>query len=530
MRYLLFARGLISFCQCSTLSEVSEQPPNFIIILADDLGYSDLSCYGGEIHTPHLDELAASGIQFTNFYNAARCCPTRASLLTGRYPHEVGLGKMVSWEPPDDEALASFSPNQGFLNASPTIGELLQSYGYSTYLSGKWHVGEHRPNWPVDRGFDRSYALISGAMNYWDINKAKQTNIIRTFVEDSIRINPSETAGFYSTTAYTNRAISFLEHHRLTTPKKPFFLYLGYQAPHWPLHAPEALIQQYLPLYKEGWTVIRSKRIARQRELGLLSQVATISPADEIVTDWQALDSLQRDTMVRKMATHAAMVHFMDEQIGRLVKQLAENDQLENSLILFLSDNGASAESGPLGHNFRPDLKGQIGTVDSYHSLGINWANACNAPFRKYKAWTYEGGAATPAILSWPRQVNTGWRSDQVLHVMDVWPTIQEIVALNDSETGWETVEISGRSFFSVLQVNQPTSDRFIGWEHYGHGAARRGPWKIVARSPEVPWELYNLIEDPTEQNNQAIEKPQLLRELVQAYEAWISGIEAGHN
>jgi arylsulfatase len=395
--------------------------PNVVIILCDDMGYSDIVCFGGEIATPHLDRLAANGLRFTRFYNAARCCPTRASLLSRLYPHQAGMGGMVS----RSKDARSPSAYQGYLNhRCVTIAEVLGSAGYATYMAGKWHVGEFRPVWPVDRGFDRYDGLISGGMNYFDINLGRSKNVIRHFAVDGGEYRPPSD-GFYSTDAFTDHALEMLRAH---DDPQPFFLYLAFNAPHWPLHAPEEEVPKYLGKYMDGWSELRRRRHERMVESGLIPASWQLSPQDPDAADWEKLAPAKKRIMDRKMAVYAAMIDRMDQNVGRLVEWLDAQRQLDDTLIFFLSDNGACHEVGPLGLNFRPDLKGAIGTKNSYHSYGLSWSNASNAPFRRHKHWIHEGGIATPLIVHWPAGIRArGQLRRQVGHVIDLMATCVDV-------------------------------------------------------------------------------------------------------
>jgi arylsulfatase len=516
---------LLAGCQLVAQPQTpAAKRPNILLIMADDMGFSDLGCYGGDIPTPNLDRLAAGGLRFRQFYNAARCCPTRASLLTGQYPHQAGMGHMVVNSPDEREP----GPYQGYLNQTcATLAEVLAPAGYRCYLSGKWHVGEFRPVWPIDRGFDRAYGLISGAMNYWNIHEGKRPDIERIFVEDSTQVDPSQAPGFYATTAFTQQASRYLGTHFDAYPEDPFFLYLAYNAPHWPMHAPEARIQQHLDRYRGGWDSLRQVRYQRIRQLGLWPSQDSLGPPDAESTPWQALLPAQRDTMTRLMATYAAMVEIMDEGIGQLITQLEEAGELEHTLILFLSDNGACAESGPLGRNYRPDLTGPLGGPDSYRSYGLAWANASNTPLRKFKSWTHEGGMSTPLIAHWPAgiQARGAW-TDALGHVMDVMPTFAAVAgaAYPDSLHGQALLPLPGKSLLPVLTGESPqvrSNQSTICWEHSGNRAVRRGPWKLVAAQGETAWHLYDLRVDRGEMTDLAGEQPALTQELAAIYAQW---------
>ncbi len=496
--------------------------PNIVLIMADDLGYSDLGCYGGEIQTPNLDALAANGLRFTQFYNAARCCPTRASLLTGVYPHQAGIGNMITHggqaTMPDD---LDTGPYQGYLkDRCVTIAEALKPAGYRTYMTGKWHVGEFAPYWPNDRGFDRYYGLISGVMNYFgDRDRGRSPDVDRTFVVDGELAWPDE-PGFYATDAFTDRAIDMLDEH---PEEDPFLLYIGHIAPHWPLHAWEEDIFRYEGGYMSGWSELRRRRYAKQKQLGLMERDWELSPQDPEAADWDELDHEKRIEMDRKMAVHAAMTDAMDRSIGRLVDKLKAMGCFEDTLILFLSDNGASHERGPFGRDFRPDLTGPIGSVNSYHSYGRSWSNASNTPFRLHKHWIHEGGSATPLIAHWPNGIEArGEFRDQVGHVIDFLPTFLELAGAEyPSEIrGLETPPVEGRSLVPFFNSDR-TEEREIYWEHRGNRALRCGDWKLVADGEEGPWELYNMAEDRTEVNDLIDKDPDRAREMMARWEDW---------
>ncbi len=487
--------------------------PNIVLILADDMGYSDLGCYGSEIHTPNLDRLAEEGVRFRSFYNAGRCCPTRAALLTGLYPHQAGMGGMVSGpqEKPD--------PYQGYLNNEcVTLAEVLRTAGYSTFMTGKWHVGEFRPVWPVDRGFDRYYGLISGAMNYFNIDLGKRKGIVRGFAIDDRPYKPPAD-GFYATDAFTDHALDMLRHR---DKSKPFFLYLAYNAPHWPLHAYESDIRRYEGSYRKGWHWLRTERYRRMLALGIIDERYRLAPDDPVVLRWDTLDPARKREMDRKMAVYAAQIDRMDWNIGRLVRYLREDGVLENTIIIFLSDNGGCHEGGPFGQNFRPDLTGPIGSERSYHSYGRGWAHASNTPFRKYKHWVHEGGIITPFIVYWPGKIpDPGAIRTQVGHVIDLMPTLVELAGARypDSFLGRQIRPMEGRSLVKAI-LGEEEVPRELYWEHSRNRAVRVGEWKLVAERGEA-WELYNLAEDPTELNNLVTDRPKKAEQLLDTWLRW---------
>lgn len=498
--------------------------PNIVLIMADDLGFSDIGCFGSEIQTPNLDALAAGGLRFPRFYNAARCCPTRASLLTGLYPHQAGMGGMVTQAKPDNRATG---PYQGYLaDNTVTIAEALRPAGYHCYMSGKWHVGEFRPYWPVDRGFDQFYGMISGAMNYFgDLNRGKSAKDRRTFAEDDRSITPP-TEGFYTTDAFTDRAITMLGAH----PKEePFFLYLAYNAPHWPLHAHPDDIARYRGRYRDGWATLREQRYERMKTLGVINPAWALSPPDPEAADWKTLSDAQRDEMDLKMAVYAAQVDCLDRNIGRVVEQLKQMGCHENTLIVFLSDNGACHESGPLGKNFRPDLTGPIGSVNSFHSYGRSWSNASNTPFRLHKHWAHEGGCSSPLIAHWPEGIAArGTLHPQVGHIIDLLPTFLELAGAScPSENAHGPVQpLEGCSLAPCFSSDE-TRDRELYWEHFGNRAAHIGDWKLVADGEKGPWELYNLAEDRTELKNRIKDLPDKAAALEKQWHAWARRVGA---
>ena len=488
--------------------------PNIVLILVDDMGYSDLGCYGSEIHTPNLDRLAANGLRFSQFYNAARCCPTRASLLTGLYPHQAGVGKMIGYEGP--------GPYQGYLNDNcVTLAEVLKSGGYATYMSGKWHVGEKRPHWPVDRGFDRHYGLISGAMNYFDIRKDKRPGLVRNFAKDGeAHVPPPE--GFYATDAFTDFAVECIEQHE--DAGQPFFLYLPYTAPHWPLHALPEDIAKYRGKYMEGWPALRKQRYERLIELGLIEDDWALSDQDESAAAWDALDEEQKREMDHKMAIYAAQIDRMDQGIGKVMEALRRKGCEEDTLVMFLSDNGACHESSALGTNFRPDLTGELGTVDSFHSYGLSWSNASNTPFRKHKSWVHEGGISTPMIINWPGHIaEPGTICHQTGHIIDIMATCCEVAGVEYPKQyqGRDVQPMEGVSLKPAFRGEKWTPHEVLYWEHFGNRAVRHGKWKLVEDAQNGRWELYDMEKDRTELHDLSEELPEQFEKLKRLYQQW---------
>ena len=485
--------------------------PNILLIMVDDMGYSDLGCFGSEIDTPNINELAAQGLRFTQFYNASRCCPTRASLLTGLYPHQAGVGDMVH----SKYGLESY---QGYLNdKSVTIAEVLKDAGYTTLMSGKWHVGEDRPHWPTDRGFDHYFGLISGAANYWDINKSKKQGVVRQMALDGQPWTPPA-KGFYMTDAITDHAVQFLNDY--TEKETPFFMYVAYTAPHWPLHAPEEDIQKYLGKYMNGWDELRAQRYQRMIDLGIIDPAWKLSPRDPEVSAWEEVED--KALMDRKMAVYAAQIDHMDRGVGKILQTLEELGKADNTLIMFLADNGACHEGGPLGFDNRKNGV-PIGGVDSYASYGRSWSNASNTPFRMHKHWEHEGGISTPLIVRWPGVVGQeGGLTDKVGHIVDIMATCCDAAGAEyPVERNSVTVTPKqGISLAPVFRGEKWDGHDFLFWEHEGNKAVRWGDWKLVSRD-RGKWELYNMKQDRTELHDLIAEKPDIAERMIAEWERW---------
>lgn len=518
--------------------------PNIILILADDLGFSDLGCYGGEINTPNLDRLAANGLRFTSFYNTSRCCPTRASLLTGLYPHQAGIGRMTM-----DAGQPGY---RGTLSQqSATIAELLQAEGYRTGMVGKWHVSPterleeekqlewlaHRADmgtfsdtatYPTARGFEKYYGNIWGVVDYFDpfsLVNGKQP--VRSVPED-----------YYHTDAIGDSAVAYVDN--FARGEEPFFLYVAHCAPHWPLHAPEEEIEKYADTYKTGWRAVREQRYRRMIELGLFSeQEAPLSPFMFPEQSWEKNPDTVWDS--RAMAVHAAMVDRLDQSIGRLLDKLEALDELDNTLILFFSDNGASSERparyGPGFDRAGSTRSGEEvyfpvdkepahlpGPQTVHAGIGPVWANVINAPFRYWKARVYEGGICTPMIAHWPSGIqDKGVIRKASAHVVDLMPTFLELAGTSYPESfrGKQLSPIPGQSILPSLQQaaaeNTPTT---LFWEHFGAAALRKGDLKLVRLNKNDDWHLYDLSRDRTELNDLAADQPETVASMAQEWEA----------
>lgn len=494
----------------------TSQRPNILLIMADDMGYSDLGCYGSEIHTPNIDALANKGLRFTHFYNAARCCPSRASLLTGVYPHQAGMGEMVK-----DKSDSKPGSYQGYLSKNTvTIAEVLKDAGYYCSMSGKWHVGEEHPDWPMDRGFDDYYGLISGAANYFDITRTKFKGVNRHFAMGNEEYMPPK-KDFYMTDAITKHAVTKLGEIKNT--ERPFFMYVAYTAPHWPLHALPEDIAKYKGRYSTGWDMLREERYETMKKIGIIDESMNLSPRDPKVPAWE--DAEHKELMAKKMTVYAAQIDRMDQGIGKIISKLKETGNYENTLIIFLSDNGGCAETGVYGTNFWGN-EIDPGTVDSYQSYGRGWANASNTPFRYYKQWVYEGGISTPFIVHWPEKIKEPGKivTNRGI-IFDIMATIIDIAEARYPEKykGNSIVPLQGKSLVPVFEGKNRQGHEYIFWEHYGNMAVMHENWKLVSQQKEGDgeWALYNLENDRAELHNLAHEKPEIAENLLRKYKEW---------
>ncbi len=475
--------------------------PNILIIMADDMGYSDIGCYGSEIKTPNLDALAKNGLRFTQFYNTGRCCPTRASLLTGLYSHQAGVGHMVG-----DYNLPGY---RGRLNDQcATFAEVVRPAGYRTYQTGKWHVGEARPHWPVDRGFDRSYSLVSGGTNYFRLDPS------RILAIDDQKIQPPE--DWYVTDAVTDYSVRFLDDHAKDSKGKPFLMYVAYTAPHWPLHAHPDDIAKYRGKYTHGWGKVREARLARMIEMGIINKEWAMTPRAGNVKAWEQVED--QDDKDLRMAVYAAQIDSMDQGIGRIIGKLREQGKLDNTLVLFLADNGGCAEIIDRGKKGVP-----AGGADSFLSYGVGWANASNTPFRLYKHWVHEGGIATPLIAYWPAKIQRKGELDhQPGHLIDIMATIVEMTgATYPKELNGKTIlPREGTSLMPAFEGKSLERKAPIFWEHEGNQAVRDGQWKLVKQTGKA-WELYDLSSDRTELHDLAAKETDRVKAMSAQWDAW---------
>ena len=509
--------------------------PNIIVILVDDMGYSDIGCFGSEIRTPNLDRLGMNGLRFSQMYNSARCCPTRAALLTGLNPQQAGVGHMVdNWGPP---------AYQGYLNNNcVTVAEVLRDHGYATFMSGKWHVGgrydlRNRAGWdelvgnaghpiPVQRGFDRFYGIVAGSANFF---------YPLTLMRDDkfLELEPS---GYYFTDAITDNAVDMIQDN--ADSDKPFFLHVTYTAPHWPLHALEEDIARYEGKYRGGWEALRTARHEQLKGLGILDSKWEISPRDKDAQPWN--ETPNQDWHDLRMAVYAAQIDRVDQGVGRILAKLQELGVEDNTLIMFMSDNGGCAEflaeesNRPEPSQYSmPNADGSEVTVGNipnlrpgpgttFMSYDLAWANASNSPFRLFKRWTHEGGISTPLIVHWPDRIKQPAIVHEPTHITDIPATcIAAAGATYPTEFGGNSITpIEGQSFMQAIdsgEWNRPTP---IFWEHEGSRAVRDGEWKLVS---EVggQWELYNMDQDRTELNNLVESNRLKAEEMGKMYDEW---------
>ncbi len=529
----------------------AEDRPNVVLILSDDMGFSDIGCYGGEIQTPVLDGLAQSGLRFTQFYNTARCCPTRASLLTGLYPHQAGVGHMLG-----EKGLAGYT--SGLNGNCLTIGEALRLGGYRTYATGKWHVtsrtrpdGEDaRANWPLQRGFDRYFGTIHGAGSFFDPNSLTRDNEL---------IAP-DSPDFYYTDAISANAAQFVRDHARDHGDRPFFMYVAFTAAHWPMHARERDIRKYDGRYDAGWDAVRAARYQRAKELGLIDPSWRMTPRDAESPAWE--DAPDKEWESALMEVYAAMIDSMDQGIGRIVGALKETECFDNTLIFFLQDNGGCAE--PMGRGdkitykadpekIEPMQPGQLqydmipqrsregkavrqgrgvmpGTADTFLGYGLSWANASNTPFREYKHWVHEGGISTPLIVHWPRGIaadRRGRLETQPGHLIDIMATCVDVGGIDypAEYRGEPIAPLEGVSLRPAFTGNDLGRKKPIFWEHEANSALRDGKWKIVRKGnmnsgQTGPWELYDMEADRTELDNLAAQMPDRVEKMAAAWEA----------
>ena len=508
--FLVTASGILGTCLGA-----ERQTPNIVLILADDLGFSDLGCYGGEIRTPNLDRLARDGMRFTQFYNCAVCVTTRAALLTGLHPRRRG--------------------NRLLHENMATLAEVLGSTGYRTSLCGKWHLGSSSPNRPTDRGFEEYYGVASGCCNYFDPSRPDPDfygGKRRPFLDNQTPVTefPDD---YYTTDAFTDHAVRQIR--RFAAGPNPFFVHVCYTAPHFPLHAKPDDIARYAGRYDDGYFALRERRYRRMIDLGLMRADWRLSGPDRRlgefaydynITPWNEVEDPAREK--RRMEVYAAMVDCMDQSVGRVLDALDTAGVADDTLVMFLSDNGGCASfPGYLDKQQRAGReaynKALPGGIETYEFVAPGWGWAQCAPFRRYKVWTYEGGIATPLIVRWPSVVEAGSKTDHIGHVVDFMPTLLELSGAEypRERKGQAVTPFEGQSLVPVLRGREPAGQRSICWYLFGNRAIRQGRWKLVWGVTAKRWELYDMQGDRTETNDLAEKYPDRVAQMKAAWGEW---------
>lgn len=528
------------------IPETNKEKPNILVILTDDMGYSDISCFGSEIPTPNIDRLAYNGLRFTHFYNTGRCSPTRASLLTGLYPHQAGMGHLSTENHPLPGYAGDLSKN------AVTMAEVFKNAGYSTFMTGKWHLAKDNDykgdisNWPLQRGFDRFFGTLNGSGSFFDPG---------TLTSGNTNIPPYK--DFYYTTAISDTTVKFIKE----SPKnKPFFGYIAYTAAHWPLHAPDKEVKKYKGFFDKGWDVLREQRFKKLKELGIIDNSFVLTERGVSIPAWK--DEPMKEWQLRRMEVYAAMIDVMDQGIGKIISALESKGVLDNTLIFYMHDNGGCAEpvgtekmevpltaeqkiSKPSAYD-KPNIdkkqlytrEGQFirmgkgvmpGPADTWTAYNEEWANVSNTPFRLYKQWVHEGGIASPLVIHWPKGIKAkGQLRDHPSHLIDIMATCLDITGI-PYPTKYKANEIQsfeGKSLSPAFK-NKPIERDYLFWEHGANRAIRIGDWKLVAQTAfnksfteadEDKWELYNLKEDPTELINLRDKFPEKALAMIKTY------------
>jgi arylsulfatase len=541
------AASVLTLSGCGSKKDISTVPaaaeearrPNVLLIVADDMGYSDIGAFGGEIRTPNLDALAARGLKATNFYAAPTCSPTRSMLLTGTDNHVAGLGNMAEFLGPDQKGKPGY---EGHLNERVvTIASVLRDAGYHTYMAGKWHLGEESPNWPVDRGFERDFTLMQGGGSNWsDMGYPNPAHPQLTFTRNGQRIDKLPDDHF-SSAAFSDFIIQSVDEQK--GDGKPFFAYLSFQAVHSPFAVPDDWLDRYKGQYDKGYDVLRAERLARMKDMGLVGKDATGFPRLPTIPAWDTLTPEQRQVSARKMEVYAAMLSNMDHHIGRVLDHLRANGQLDNTLVIFISDNGAeplellelAAKVDPgmktwLEKNWdtRPESCGRKLSICDY---GAAWAQVGSVPFRGFKAQVAEGGIRVPLIVAGPGVKHQGDVSDAVLHVTDLMPTLLKVAGAThpSQQAGSTLAPITGKSWVPLLGGDVKavrTEQDWIGWELFGNRAVRQGDWKLLylvkgAGGPGE-WQLFNLRNDPAELRDLSKEQPERVKAMLALWDEYV--------
>jgi len=506
---------ILLLCCLIASPALAAQRPNIVVVLVDDMGFSDIGCYGGEAPTPNLDRLAANGLRFTQFYNCARCSPTRASLITGLYPHQAGMGWL------DNMVVANSRGFHGkLLPRSVTIAEVLREAGYFTAMTGKWHMGQQHGCVPWNRGFDRSLNSRFGEVYFPKEADRPGTKNLYLNGKEMPKDSPEFGKDWYSTDLFTEWGLKFIDEAK--AQNKPFFLYIAQGAVHFPLRAPKEIIDKYRGKYMEGWDKLREKRYAKQIEMGLIDSRWPLAPRPADVPTWESRAEDRKKRFDEIMAVYAAMIDRIDFAMGTLVDGLKQRGLLDDTLILFLSDNGGNAEGGPPGVTAG---EGPIGGPQSSVKLGMNWATLANTPFRRYKHFTHEGGISTPLVAHWPAGIPEARRNKfekQPGHLIDIMATAVDLAgAKYPRERDGQVIEpMQGVSLRPAFEGKTLARTQPICWEHEGNKAVRDGKWKLVMRHRQ-PWELFDMEADRTEQKDLSKQHPDIVAKLESAWNEW---------
>lgn len=510
--------------------------PNFLIIVADDMGYSDPGAFGGEIYTPNLDALADSGVRYTNFYVAPTCSPTRSMLLTGIDNHLVGLGNMYEYTASNQMGEQGY---EGFLtNEVPTLAEVLRDHGYHTYMTGKWHLGKDPEHTPAAQGFERSFSMLSGSGSYFSLNGPDEDATPNHFNEDG-RYLSELPRDYYATKTFTDKLIAHIEANK--NDGKPFLAYLAHQAPHDPLMVPTDYLRKYKGRFDGGWDSLREGRLLRMKRMGILPERSDLGERLWYVPGFEKLKPLSQVVVARKMEVYAAVLEYMDMQIGRLLDYLKKNGMYDNTYVIFFSDNGpdvsdkasnlrnypATAAANWMAKTYKHGFQ-NWGRAESFTAYGPSWAQVSCTPFYGFKYTTYEGGIRSPLIVAGPGLQDEGSLNSQALmHVKDIMPTLLDLAGI--SATALETkIPIQGKSWKDLLSgtaISPRTESDYLGTELYTAKAIRKGDWKIVNMYVPIgtgDWELYNLAEDPGERHDLAKANPEKLKELIALWEEYV--------
>lgn len=500
--------------------------PNILLIVADDLGFSDIGAFGGEIDTPNLDALAREGVRLTDFHSAATCSPTRSMLLSGVDHHIAGIGSMAELTVPEQRGQPGY---EGYLNdrVAP-FPALLREAGYHTYMAGKWHLGLTPERSPTARGFEKSFALLRGADDHYAQPWSSKVDPQQPYYREDGKLT-AVPADFYSSNFYGDKLVSYLK--AAPSDGKPFLAYLAFTAPHWPLQAPADVIAKYEHRYEAGYEAIRQERIERQRALGILPKEFQPAKALSLWPRWRRLTVPQQQQEARRMAIYAAMVDVLDQNVGKVIQQLKDSGQYDNTVIIFMSDNGS--EGAYVGNRFalipRDNSLANLGKASSYVSYGPNWAQVSALPFNMFKGYSFEGGTTVPFIVRWPEHLGKGKVLTAPAHVTDIAPTLLALAGVRypSQFEGHDVAAAQGTSLLPFLSGKQASAhERFDkGWELFGQKAYRQGDWKIVYSIPPYgpgDWQLFNLKVDRAEQNNLAAQHPEKLSELKAAYAAYV--------